>query len=126
MFRRRPPPHLPRPLLFRVLAYRLQSDQLGDLDRACQDLLDKSGLPAKAGQRATDKGRQEVALRPGTILGREWKSRMHRVTVLIDGYSWNGKTYPSLSNVAFLITGTHWNGPRFFGLRAKSSKELSR
>ena len=32
VFGRRPPPHLPRHLLFRVLAYRLQAEQLGDLD----------------------------------------------------------------------------------------------
>jgi hypothetical protein len=31
-FRRQPPPHLQRHVLFRVLAYRLQADQLGDLD----------------------------------------------------------------------------------------------
>src|SRR5437879_5338338 len=29
VFRRRPPPHLPRHLLFRVLAYRHQADHLG-------------------------------------------------------------------------------------------------
>ena len=44
---------------------------------------------------------------------------MQRVTVLADGFAWNGKTYPSLSKVAFAITGTRWNGPRFFGLRDK-------
>ena len=33
-FRRRPPAHLPRHLLFAVLAYRLQADELGDLDPA--------------------------------------------------------------------------------------------
>ena len=48
---------------------------------------------------------------------------MHRVAVLADGFAWNGKTYPSLSKVAFAITGTRWNGPRFFGLRDKPSKE---
>jgi hypothetical protein len=32
VFGRQPPPHLPRHLLFRVLAYRLRADQLGDLD----------------------------------------------------------------------------------------------
>ena len=47
---------------------------------------------------------------------------MHRVAVLADGFAWNGKTYPSLSKVAFAITGTRWNGPRFFGLRDKPSK----
>jgi hypothetical protein len=47
------------------------------------------------------------------------------VAVLADGFAWNGKTYPSLSKVAFVITGTHWNGPRFFGLRDKLSKRSS-
>jgi hypothetical protein len=36
----------------------------------------------------------------------------------------NGKTYDSLSKVAFAINGTNWNGPRFFGLRDKISSEL--
>jgi hypothetical protein len=67
-----------------------------------------------------------VALRPGAILVREWKRRIQRVTVLVDGYSWNGKTYPSLSKVAFAITSTRWNGTRFFGLRAKPSKGATR
>jgi len=39
--------------------------------------------------------------------------------VLDDSFVWNGKTYDSLSHVAFAITGTRWNGPRFFGLRDK-------
>ena len=56
------------------------------------------------------------------MLGREWNGRMHRVAVLADGFAWNGKTYPSLSKIAFAITGTRWNGPRFFGLRDKPSK----
>jgi Protein of unknown function (DUF2924) len=36
---------------------------------------------------------------------------MQRVTVIADGFAWNGKAYPSLSQVAFAITGTRWNGP---------------
>jgi hypothetical protein len=31
VFRRRAPPHLPRHLLFRILAYRLQAARLGEL-----------------------------------------------------------------------------------------------
>jgi DNA invertase Pin-like site-specific DNA recombinase len=50
------------------------------------------------------------------MLAREWNGRMHRVAVLVDGFAWNGKTYPSLSKIALAITGTRWNGPRFFGL----------
>jgi hypothetical protein len=122
---RRPPPHLPRHLLFRVLAYRLQAHHLGDLDAESQRLLDRSESPERAGQRAIDLGRRIADLRPGTVLGREWKGRMQRVAVLADGFAWNGKTYPSLSKVALAITGTRWNGPKFFGLRDQPSKGSS-
>jgi hypothetical protein len=39
MFRQQPPPHLPRHLLFAVLAYRLQAGELGDLAPASVRLL---------------------------------------------------------------------------------------
>jgi hypothetical protein len=117
-----PPPHLPRHLLFRIPAYRLQADRLGDLDNASRDLLDRSGSPEKAGHKAATLVRHIADVRPGTSLGREWNGRMQRVEVLAEGFAWNGKTYRSLSQVAFAITGTRWNGPRFFGLRDKPSK----
>jgi hypothetical protein len=47
------------------------------------------------------------------------------VTVLADGFAWNGQTYESLTQVAFAITGTRWNGPRFFGLRDKQAQPRS-
>jgi hypothetical protein len=122
VFGRRPPPHLPRHLLFRVLAYGLQADQLGDLDSDSKRLLDRSGSPEEAAQRAVNFGRRIADLKPGTVLGREWKGHMQRVAVLADGYAWNGKTYPSLSKIAGAITGTRWNGPKFFGLRDKPPK----
>src|ERR1700716_432761 len=43
MFRRAAPAHLPRHLLFRILAYRLQADQLGELDADTRRLLDRIG-----------------------------------------------------------------------------------
>ena len=107
--------------MFRVLAYRLQAEVLGDLDGDSQRLLDLSVSPEDAGQRAVELTRRTTDLRPGTVLGREWNGQMHRVAVLADGFAWNGKTYPSLSKVAFAITGTRWNGPKFFGLRDKPS-----
>ena len=122
VFGRRPSPHLPRHLLFRVLAYRLQADRFGDLDTESRRLLDGAGSPEDAGKRAVDPNRLTADLRPGTMLAREWNGRMHRVAVLADGFAWNGKTYPSLSKIAQAITGTRWNGPRFFGLRDKPSE----
>jgi hypothetical protein len=123
MFRRQPPRHLPRHLLFRMVAYRLQADQLGDLDGESRRLLDSAASPEAAGRRAVDGNRVTADVRPGTMLAREWNGRMHRVSVLAEGFAWNGKTYPSLSKIAFAITGTRWNGPRFFGLRDKPVDE---
>lgn len=56
-------------------------------------------------------------LRSGTILVREWHGTTHHVTVVDDGFVWNGQTHRSLSGIARAITGTKWNGPRFFGMR---------
>lgn len=113
--------HLPRHLVFRLLAYRLQAEHLGDLDSESKHLLDRSDSPEDASRRAADAARATKSLRTGTVLGREWKGEMHRVAVLAEGFAWNGTTYPSLSKVAFAITGTRWNGPRFFGLRDRTA-----
>ena len=123
VFGRRPPSSLPRHLLFRLLAYRVQAAALGDLSRDCQRLLERVAL--SNGNRKHEVGVKQViaTLQQGTILSREWNGRIERVAVSADGFSWNGKTYPSLSKVAFAITGTRWNGPRFFGLRDRSMRE---
>jgi Protein of unknown function (DUF2924) len=122
VFGRRPASHLPRHLLFRILAYRLQADRFGHLDDKSRRLLDRSGSPEQAAQKATTLALHISDVRPGTSLRREWNGRMQQVAVLAEGFVWNGRTYPSLSQVAFAITGTRWNGPRFFGLRDKPSK----
>jgi len=118
VFRRRAPPHLPRYLLFRILAYRLQADRLGELDTDSRRLLDRigSGPVERIDRLVADLNRSRTELRPGTLLTREWDGHLQRVMVLADGFAWNGKTYPSLSKVAFAMTGTRWSGPRFFGL----------
>ena len=124
VFRRRAPPHLPRHLLFHILAYRLQADRLGELDADSRRLLDRIGSRAsdETDRLAADLNRPRTELKPGTLLTREWEGHPQRVMVLADGFSWNGTTYPSLSKVAFAITGTRWSGPRFFGLDQSSSE----
>ena len=51
-----------------------------------------------------------------------WIGLAQRVSVMADGFAWNGSTYSSLSRIARVITGTSWNGPKFFGLRHKGAK----
>ena len=125
-FRRQPLPHLPRHVLFAVLAYRLQADELGDLDPATARLLKQiatSGGALTAERLTKEFSRRRTELKPGTVLVREWNAQTQRVMVVDEGFAWNGKTYDSLSKVAFAITGTNWNGTRFFGLRDKISPE---
>jgi hypothetical protein len=127
-FQRSAPAHLTRHLLFAVIAYRLQADRFGDLDHATRQVLGrtvtKEAGPAMSAQLASfDQKRTELT--PGTVLVREWDRQSQRVTVMADGFAWNGKTYDSLSKVAFAITGTRWNGPRFFGLRDKEDRSAT-
>ena len=67
--------------------------------------------------RSRGKSRIRMA-QSGTILIREWQGTAHRVTILDDGVSFNGKRFRSLSEVAREITGSRWSGPRFLGLRS--------
>jgi hypothetical protein len=119
VFRQEAPAHLPRHFLFRTLVYRLQANAFGDLDDGAKRLLEKMAV-GESNRGPELKPIVSSSVQKGTILSREWRGRMHRVAVLAGGFAWNGKTYPSLSKVAFEITGTRWNGPRFFGLRDKS------
>jgi hypothetical protein len=119
------PGHLPRHLIFAIIAYRIQADRFGDLDHETRQLLDRtsakeSGAAMSARLVSFDQKRTELT--PGTVLVREWDRRSQRVMVMSDGFAWNGQTYDSLSKVAFAITGTNWNGPRFFGLRDKEDR----
>jgi hypothetical protein len=125
VLRRPAPDHLPRHLLFAILAYRIQVDSFGDLDHETRQLLDRTGAtesgPATSA-RLISFDQKRTELTPGTVLVREWDRRSQRVMVMSDGFAWNGQTYDSLSKVAFAITGTRWNGPRFFGLRDKEDR----
>jgi hypothetical protein len=132
LFRASAPSHLPRYLLFRIIAYRLQANLYGDLDRETLRFLDRVAQDWKK-RRENGEPRSLKAipapkrrgLKPGTLLAREHGGTMHRVVVVRDGYLWNEKTYRSLSEIARAITGTKWNGPRFFGLRDRSEVSTS-
>ena len=134
VFRSSAPSHLPRYLLLRIIAYKIQANAYGDLDRETARYLDRI---AKDHERRRVAGEIRLRKNPplippvpdkrslklGTILAREHEGVLHRVIVVEGGFAWNDKKYKSLSEVAHAITGTNWNGPRFFGLRDRKGPE---
>ena len=113
------PAHFPRCLLMKVLAYRLQSDAFGDLDKSIRRIL-RSGKEDGVGapfDRRAPQTREGLGLKAGALLVREWNGKLERVMILEEGFAWNGQTFGSLSQIAKAMTGTNWNGHRFFGLR---------
>ena len=62
------------------------------------------------------KNNKILSITDGTRLIREFKGRKYSVTVIQNGYEYNGKKYKSLTAIANEITGKHWNGKKFFGV----------
>jgi hypothetical protein len=120
VFRTDPPKTFGPDLLRRSIAHRIQEKAFGGLSRPAQRLLDQmiKAYAAKPNGKIVLPRR----IKPGSVLVREWKSKSHRITVLADGFVYDGDTYSNLSEIAGLITGTKWNGPRFFGLRSKTEE----
>jgi hypothetical protein len=114
LYGKEPSAHIGRSFLVRAVAYRLQEKAFGGVKPSTRRLLARVAEETATG---SSKRPQIRKAQSGTILIREWQGNAHRVTVLDDGVSFNGKRYRSLSEVAREITGSRWSGPRFFGLR---------
>ena len=105
-----PPPLRSVPIMRMQLAWRIQADAWGGLDRDARRALERTGP-------AHPEGRQ---LGVGARLSRIWKGRPIKVIVEEGGFRWEDRVFPSLSAAATAIAGSKWNGPRFFGLRDAS------
>ncbi len=120
--------------LIKRIVWRMQANAEGDLSerarRRAEELANDADLrmtPPRERKPAADAGERTVAvatavrpsgeLLPGMVLKREYKGRMMRVTVLADGFEFEGERYKSLTAVAKAVTGKHWNGFHFFNLR---------
>jgi hypothetical protein len=120
VFRGDPPNAFGPDLLRRSIANRIQEKAYGGLSAPTRRLLDQLVNAAIA----KPNGRLELPrrIKPGSELVRTWKGKSYRVTVMTDGFAYDGESFASLSEIASAITGTNWNGPRFFGLRSSSHK----
>jgi hypothetical protein len=136
---RHPPKTLSHALMDRILAWREQVAEGGDINSRSRAILaaalggkttgaEKDGQAQGNGSErdfAALRHRPHAPVRVGTTLIREHAGVLHRVTVVAEGFEWEGRIYASPSAVARAITGTRWNGRRFFALdrSAKSAGE---
>ena len=119
-----------RDWLIKRLAWRIQARALGDLtDRArnkALQLADPADLRVRMPMHPEllptiqpEKNTRDKRLPPaGSKLVRTYKKKRYEVTVLDDGFEYEGSFYASLSAIAREITQTNWNGFRFFGLNS--------
>ena len=120
LFGAEPPGHNRRYLESR-LAYRIQELAYGGLKPETRKRLETLGEQFADRNITRRRVRDDVMPIAGTRLLREWQGVEQAVTVLADGYEWQGRPYRSLSAVARAITGTRWNGLVFFGLKSQRS-----
>ncbi len=113
------PPAFNRGYLISRLAYRLQELAYGGLNPATAERLEAMVEDGRYVDREAARKRMKDRPVTGTRLIREWQGIEHTVTVLDDGFEWQGRPYKSLSAIARAITGTRWNGLVFFGLKSQ-------
>ncbi len=122
---RHPPKNLSQAIMARILMWREQVAEVGDISPRARAILaealrgkddrgDVVGGPADESRATESLPRKTV--RTGTVLVREHGGVLHRVTAMPDGFEWRGRTFRSLSAVARAITGVSWSGRRFFGV----------
>ena len=100
------------------LAYRIQELAYGGLRPETRARLEALGEQLDGGNVVLRRIRADGRPIAGTRLVREHGGVEHTVTVLADGFDWEGRPYRSLSAIARAITGTRWNGWAFFGLKS--------
>ena len=116
LFESEPPPYNRRFLEHR-LAYRIQELAYGGLKPATVARLRAIAADLDGGDPLRRRRHHQDRPIAGTRLIREWQGVEHCVTVLDDGFEYQGRPFGSLSAVARAITGTQWNGWTFFGLK---------
>src|SRR5690625_2348933 len=103
------PPAFNRRYLESRLAYRIQELAYGGLKPETVKRLEALGEQLDGGNITLRRIRTDNKPIAGTRLIREWQGVEHCVTVLPDGYAWQGQPYQSLSCLARAITGTRWH-----------------
>ena len=113
-----------KPWLRRRITWRVQANIEGTLSERARaravELADESYLGGKLPKSPKPETVRDPRLpMPGSILTRQYRGIEIRVTVLEEGFKYDGQHFKSLTRIAKIVTGSHWNGFGFFGLTKK-------
>jgi hypothetical protein len=100
-----------------ILAYRIQEREYGGLSNVARKRLREIAKSIEPGKQV--EGRRSSDLGQGTRLVRSWRGEVHEVEVSDGGFTYRGKRFSNLSQIAREITGTRWSGPVFFGTKQR-------
>ena len=114
-FGAKPPHRASREYLLGSLAWQAQAKQMGGLSRAATRQINQLVQQLQDGKTLIPQN--QLIIKPGTKLLREYQGIKHEVIVAEGGYRYQGHIYGSLSAIARQITGTRWNGKVFFGVK---------
>ena len=117
--------------LCKRICWRLQANEEGGLSerarRRAEELANDADLrllapAARTVTRPFKPSHDRRLPMPGAVLTRQYRGQTIAVTVLDEGFEFQGTVYRSLTAVAKVVTGSHWNGLLFFGLAGKGDK----
>lgn len=116
------------------VAWKIQANAYGGLSQralerarelADETLLKIRDVPApgeaRRGRAARPGGDKRLPM-PGAVITRVYNGKKIVVSVLDEGFEWDGQKFKSLSAVAKAVTGSHWNGYHFFDIKPKRGR----
>lgn len=120
IFKTEPPAQSKTTFLIQHLSWEIQARKYGGLSVTAKKKLKKFAAELAQNKQISIENistSQNIEIKAGTKLIREYQGRKHEVIALEKGFEYNNKTYKSLSSIANEITGTRWNGKVFFGVK---------
>jgi len=118
-----PPQQVRREFLIKHIAWDIQAQQQGGYTPQTKKKLETLSKALAKNNEIQDinianlKIHQNIEIKEGTKLIREYQGKNHEVLALDKGFKYKDKTYKSLSAIANEITGSRWNGKVFFGIK---------
>ena len=113
-FKSAAPSHYQRSSLARRVGYQMQVAAYGGLSKTARLKL------KRLGQNPELQSPTRCAIPPGTRITKEWRG--HEIIVLAEGerqFTFEGRSYKSLSAIASELVGCRQSGNKFFGLHKK-------